>query len=59
VTIGQTMPDLRGTPKRLLLPLLGRSDLVVKISGEGYVESQSPVPGTPISEGSVIELVLK
>ena len=59
VTIGQTMPDLRGTPKRLLVPLLGRSDLVVKISGEGYVESQSPAPGTPIAEGSVIELVLK
>jgi cell division protein FtsI (penicillin-binding protein 3) len=59
VTIGQTMPDLRGTPKRLLVPLLGRSDIVVKISGEGYVESQSPAPGTPISEGSVIELVLR
>lgn len=59
VTIGQTMPDLRGTPKRLLVPLLGRSDIVVKISGEGYVESQSPAPGTPISEGSVIELLLK
>lgn len=59
VTIGQTMPDLRGSPKRLLLPLLGRSDLVVRISGEGYVESQSPAPGTPVTEGMVIELVLR
>jgi cell division protein FtsI (penicillin-binding protein 3) len=59
VTIGQTMPDLRGTPKRLLLPLLERSDLRVRLSGEGYVESQSPPAGTPITPGTLIELVLK
>lgn len=59
VTVGQSMPDLTGTPKRLLLPLLDRSDITVRLSGEGYVDSQSPAPGTPIAPGSVIELNLK
>jgi cell division protein FtsI (penicillin-binding protein 3) len=59
VSIGQTMPDLRGSPKRLLLPLLERSDLKVTIRGEGYVESQTPAPGQPVSAGMTIELVLK
>ncbi len=59
VTIGSTMPDLAGTPKRLLLPLLERKDIVVIIKGEGYVVGQSPAPGTPVSAGSRIELELR
>jgi len=57
--IGDTMPDLRGTPKRLLMPLLSREDISVSIEGEGYVVSQSPAPGTPIGQGAHISLVLK
>ena len=37
VDIGSAMPDLRGTPKKLLLPLLLRQDLAVTINGSGYV----------------------
>jgi cell division protein FtsI (penicillin-binding protein 3) len=59
VTIGDTMPNLVGTPKRLLLPLLERRDIRVKMSGEGYVDSQSPPAGTPIAPGALIELELK
>jgi cell division protein FtsI (penicillin-binding protein 3) len=59
VQIGTTMPDLTGTPKRLLLPLLERSDINVKLSGDGYVRSQDPIPGTNIQAGMTITLTLQ
>ncbi len=59
VQVGQTMPDLSGTPKRLLLPLLSREDLEVTIEGDGYVVSQDPPPGSPVSPGTKIRLVLE
>ncbi len=58
-TIGEAMPDLRGTPKRLLLPLLERTDLSVRIEGEGYVVRQRPAPGSPITSGMEITLELE
>ncbi|NLJ46278.1 MAG: PASTA domain-containing protein [Treponema sp.] len=59
VQIGPTMPDLIGTPKRLLLPLLTRTDLELSIEGDGYVVSQDPPPGTPVHPGAKIRLVLE
>jgi cell division protein FtsI (penicillin-binding protein 3) len=59
ITIGERMPDLTGTPKRLLLPLFAQENLVLSISGEGYVVRQHPPPGSPISEGTVITLELE
>ena len=59
VQIGQTMPDLRGTPKRLLLPLLSREDIEVTLEGEGYVVSQEPKPGAAVESGTKIRLVLE
>jgi cell division protein FtsI (penicillin-binding protein 3) len=59
VEIGSTMPDLRGTPKKLLLPLLLRKDLVVTINGSGYVVGQDPLPGTRIQDGMKIDLELQ
>jgi cell division protein FtsI (penicillin-binding protein 3) len=56
VEIGDTMPDLRGVPKRLLMPLLARKDLVVRMMGEGYVVSQSPAPGSHVASGTQIAL---
>jgi cell division protein FtsI (penicillin-binding protein 3) len=56
VAIGDTMPDLKGTPKRLLMPLLARKDISVNMKGEGYVVSQSPAPGSPVASGAHIEL---
>jgi cell division protein FtsI (penicillin-binding protein 3) len=59
IDITTVIPDFTGTPKRLLTPLLSRKDLVIKIQGEGWVVSQNPPPGTPVTENMVIELTLK
>ena len=59
VGIGSTMPDLRGVPKRLLLPLLSRRDLKISITGEGYVARQSPAAGSPVRSGETIVLELE
>ncbi|HOX18809.1 MAG TPA: PASTA domain-containing protein [Spirochaetales bacterium] len=53
------MPDLRGMPKRSLLPLLSRTDISVEISGEGRVAEQEPAPGDPVPPGTVVRLVLE
>jgi cell division protein FtsI (penicillin-binding protein 3) len=57
--IGDRMPDLTGTPKRLLMPLLARTDIKVTLKGEGYVVSQTPVPGTQVAPGTEIILELR
>lgn len=59
VSIGDTMVDLTGVPKRLLLPLLLRKDLNVTIHGAGFVVRQTPAPGTKIEPGSTIDLELR
>ena len=59
ITIENVIPDFTGLPKRELLPLLNRSDLQVKISGDGWVTSQNPPAGTPVTENMEIELYLE
>jgi cell division protein FtsI (penicillin-binding protein 3) len=59
LAIGTAMPDLRGTPKKLLLPLLLRKDLAVTINGSGFVAHQDPPPGARIQEGMKISLELQ
>jgi cell division protein FtsI (penicillin-binding protein 3) len=59
VRIGETMPDLRGVPKRALTALLEREDLIVEIVGEGWVREQSPNPGEPVAKGAAIILRLE
>lgn len=59
VEIGQVMPDLHGISKRMLTPLLDKTDIQVMISGDGYVIRQTPAPGTALLPGMVIELVLE
>lgn len=56
LTIGKTVPNLIGRPKRDILPLLGRNDIKFSIEGEGWVVSQNPEPGSPVTENMVIEL---
>lgn len=57
--IGDTVPDFTGTPKRMLTSLLERNDIRVLITGDGYVQSQTPEPGTPVTENMTIELFLE
>jgi cell division protein FtsI (penicillin-binding protein 3) len=59
VEIGAVMPDLTGTPMKLLLPLLLRKDISVTIRGGGFVTTQDPLPGTPIASGMKIVLELQ
>jgi cell division protein FtsI (penicillin-binding protein 3) len=59
VELKAVVPDMTGIPKRLLTPLLARNDIRVLITGDGYVVSQKPSPGTPVIEGMTIELRLE
>lgn len=59
VEIGDTIPDFTGTPKKLLTDLLNRTDLTIRIEGDGYVVSQNPPPGTPVTPNMTIELTLE
>ena len=59
VEITSVMPDLRGMPKRLLLPLLVRTDITVELRGSGYVVAQEPAPGAAVKPGAVITLELQ
>jgi len=53
------VPDFTGIAKRTLLPLLLRDDIAVEIRGDGWVKSQSPSAGTPVTNGMTIILQLE
>jgi cell division protein FtsI (penicillin-binding protein 3) len=53
------VPDFTGLAKRVLLPLLLRSDLNVEIRGDGWVRRQSPPAGTAVTNGMRIILELE
>jgi cell division protein FtsI (penicillin-binding protein 3) len=57
--IGSQVPDFSGLSKKTLLPLLLRDDINVEIYGEGWVKRQSPPPGTPMTQDTIIELSLE
>ncbi|MBN1698316.1 MAG: PASTA domain-containing protein [Spirochaetales bacterium] len=59
IEIGSLMPDLTGTPKRLLLSLYSNSRITLHIRGEGYVVKQNPPPGTPVGPDTTIILELE
>ena len=59
VTMGSYVPNLIGKSKKDLLPLITRKDVHFIINGSGWVTSQNPAPGTPVSEDMVIELNLE
>lgn len=58
-TMGKVVPDFTGMSKRDLLPLLKRTDLQILINGSGWVRSQNPEPGTPVTENMIIDLYLE
>ncbi|MDR0315688.1 MAG: transpeptidase family protein [Treponema sp.] len=57
--IGSQVPSFYGLSKRTLLPLLLQDDIMIDIRGEGWVQRQSPPPGTPITADTVIILELE
>ncbi len=59
VKLGKTLPDFTGLTKRELSSLLENKNLQVNINGYGWVKSQNPPPGTPITENMTIELNLE
>ena len=56
VELGDVMPDLTGTPKRMIMGILSNTDFYISITGDGYVTEQSPPAGTPLEKGMRIEL---
>lgn len=60
ITIGEAVPDFTGRPKRDLIPVISdHPELKFVINGEGWVKSQKPAPGSPITENMIIELNLE
>ena len=59
IVIIDTVTDFSGFSKRELSPLLSRKDLKININGSGWVKNQSPAPGTPLTENTIIELNLE
>ncbi len=59
VEIGDTVPDFSHLTKRDLLPLTERTDININMNGSGWVVSQTPEPGTPVTENMTIELYLE
>jgi len=58
-SVDSVVPSFYGLSKKTLLPLLLRSDIRVELTGEGWVRQQFPLPGTPLTADTVIELVLE
>ncbi len=59
LSIETTVPDFSGRPKRDLLPLLDSKNISFIINGDGWVVSQKPEAGTPVTENMTIELNLE
>ena len=57
--LGEKLPDFTGKSKRELLNLLDRTDIHVNITGNGWVVSQEPPPGTKITKDMNIDLYLE
>ncbi len=54
-----TIGDYTGLPKRSLLPLLDDTRLRVLLIGNGFVDSQTPPPGTTITDGMSVRITLR
>lgn len=60
ISIKDAVPDFTGRPKRDLIPILSaHPELNFIITGEGWVKSQKPSPGSPLTENMTIELYLE
>jgi cell division protein FtsI/penicillin-binding protein 2 len=53
-----TVPDLRGLSARDAVRRLGKVGLIPRVTGDGIVVSQDPLPGTPLEQDAVCTIVL-
>lgn len=58
-SVGDIVPDFTGASKKHLLSLFEDERFNIRIQGEGWVYSQNPPPGTPVTEGMTLEFRLK
>jgi len=54
-----TLPDLRGLSARDAVRALVKLGLTPRLSGDGFVVTQDPPPGTPLEPAAVCRLVLR
>lgn len=59
IQINGLVPDFTGKSKKELFNLMQHSEIKLNINGNGWVTSQNPEAGTPITEDTVIELNLE
>lgn len=59
LVLSNRLPDLKGLPKRALLPLIASSSLKVTIHGSGYVIRQYPDPGSVTNSNEPIHIWLE
>ena len=59
IILGKKLPDFTGLSKRDIMNLVNSNGILVKINGSGWVKSQNPAPGTPVTENMIIELNLE
>lgn len=59
ITIGDTLPDLTGLSKRVVLPALNEKNIRFNITGNGVVVKQDPEPGAEISTETIVKLEFK
>ncbi len=59
IRIGTELPDFTGLSKKDLLPLMELSNVKLNVNGSGWVTSQNPEPGAPVTENMIIELNLE
>ena len=59
IALGSVTPDFTGYSKKDLLPLMEQAKGRLNINGSGWVTSQNPEPGTPLTENTIIELYLE
>jgi cell division protein FtsI (penicillin-binding protein 3) len=53
-----TVPDLHGMSGREAIRTMGKLGVTVSVSGDGFVTSQNPEPGTPLEPGAIARVVL-
>ncbi|MBQ4237201.1 MAG: PASTA domain-containing protein, partial [Treponema sp.] len=60
ISLTEAVPNFIGRPKRDLIPVISaHPELNFVITGEGWVKSQKPAPGSPVTENMTIELILE